>query len=861
MALQPSNENVDMFLEMVGHAMSRDVAIRRLKGNNNNVEQALNEFFEDPSSETKYSWDDSAFNQDREGGGNNHGISFNIQGADDLGPNAQGRFDGALSRPPSRTSNNRSPIGKVIDLTPEHAMADPRMSMSSQDQQDRELQQALALSLQDAGLPPQEEGVTGGTGVEEVHFGPANRTNYESGQWEMVPVGKSAVQEIMVDPEPSERKRDLDAPAFLKPTIKDNRLNFLITVYHEIPMIRNIFLNTTDLLPNYGHDKEWWAGQRIMFPSIHDDDDPPTYDEVDRELQRLMAFLDRTERAYGSVDVLANLDEVKRFVRQQGPDVESAVLNCWKNIFEDTVHRGMTRTVFSAGVASAASEERPQEFAMLELTPPPKDSVQETLYDIADEVMWPGIGNLDLSEAPYLSHIAEVIAFRVEGGVEHKRVDIPAIWYPDRYLKSSREAALEMRKKKRATADRLERIVKLESQLMYAPLRTGRVVAVKDLYAASLKHDEAVLKQNGVRPEDEMMDAGEGPSRAAAKLSDELAKVMDSINKKLISLSEAKEKAIEELRNLSKLYTEPSDDPSAPKLRKYSLRGVSTKKDTMYICRRAEPDLIDMDLDSENSEPKNLDQWWKIHYAQFGHSPVSVEKITEKEVLKAARDDSNATMLVYASEKALNFQKHALPKVLENFVRWDNAAFKAEFPESQSEIDTQSPIQSLDSQSVSSLGIGPSSPGKRKYDEEDPNGRLSARRVGAISTAGPTPTVVVKERELRGSDESGSSNGSSSNTLQGLGGMSMTTEPEHTIIGVDPALMNNVEMQERGGMSLLGRAQAQSRVLGEATGTSLGTGLGTIDEMDMDMDLDQVVQRDADVMEESLAVKRVGFVE
>lgn len=218
-------------------------------------------------------------------------------------------------------------------------------------------------------------------------------------------------------------------------------------------------------------------------------------------------------------------------------------------------------------------------------------------------------------------------------------------------------------------------------------------------------------------------------------------------------------------------------------------------------------------------------------------------------------------MLVYASEKALNFQKHALPKVLENFVRWDNAAFKAEFPESQSEIDTQSPIQSLDSQSVSSLGIGPSSPGKRKYDEEDPNGRLSARRVGAISTAGPTPTVVVKERELRGSDESGSSNGSSSNTLQGLGGMSMTTEPEHTIIGVDPALMNNVEMQERGGMSLLGRAQAQSRVLGEATGTSLGTGLGTIDEMDMDMDLDQVVQRDADVMEESLAVKRVGFVE
>ena len=33
-------------------------------------------------------------------------------------------FDGVPSRPPSRTSNNRSPAGKFIDLTAEHALAD-----------------------------------------------------------------------------------------------------------------------------------------------------------------------------------------------------------------------------------------------------------------------------------------------------------------------------------------------------------------------------------------------------------------------------------------------------------------------------------------------------------------------------------------------------------------------------------------------------------------------------------------------------------------------------------------------------------------------------------------------------------------
>lgn len=50
---------------------------------------------------------------------------FTIQGADDLGNTgyqmqSQGHFDGAPSRPPSRTSN-KTPMNGVIDLTEEHA--------------------------------------------------------------------------------------------------------------------------------------------------------------------------------------------------------------------------------------------------------------------------------------------------------------------------------------------------------------------------------------------------------------------------------------------------------------------------------------------------------------------------------------------------------------------------------------------------------------------------------------------------------------------------------------------------------------------------------------------------------------------
>lgn len=89
-------------------------------------------------------------------------------------------------------------------------------------------------------------------------------------------------------------------------------------------------------------------------------------------------------------------------------------------------------------------------------------------------------------------------------------------------------------------------------------------------------------------------------------------------------MNESKEKAREELRQLSKLYTEPSDDPSEPKLHAYSLRGVSISKSTMYICRRAEPDLIDMDLDDDGRKASG-DQWWRIHYTPIGSSPVTVE--------------------------------------------------------------------------------------------------------------------------------------------------------------------------------------------------------------------------------------------
>jgi len=223
-------------------------------------------------------------------------------------------------------------------------LADPSTSMSYADHGDSELQQALAASAAEYGLAPQNAQESGVTNTNEVHFGPATRSQYETSNWAMVPMGKSSVREVLNDPEPAERKRGLNVPAFLKPSFENHRLGALITIYSEIPLIREVFLPRAgqDVAPNYGYDKEWWTGKAIDVPAVFGEDvTPPS--EVNLELQRLMAFLDKTERSYGSAEALANLTDVQRELRPGStPDshlLEAAVLKAWKRSMSENHSR------------------------------------------------------------------------------------------------------------------------------------------------------------------------------------------------------------------------------------------------------------------------------------------------------------------------------------------------------------------------------------------------------------------------------------------------------------------------------------------------------------------------------------------
>ena len=542
----------------------------------------------------------------------------------------------------------------VIDLTAEHAngtyisrlcprkltcyTADPSMSVTHDD--DKELLRAIEESRVTAGLAPQESGITG---TEKVAFGPATRSQYEENEWAMVTVGKSSAKEILLDPDPLGRKRDLNVPAFLKPSVGNHRLGALLTIYHGIPLLREVLLNRLDVLQNYGYDPEWWSGKAIELPVILGLE-PDEGQELTYEIQRLMAFLDKTDRSYGSAEVLADLNIIKKMRRRGNRDLESAMFSAWKRIF-DYRETGQVSKLFSIGVDSELRADS-DEFAILDLPQPAKGSGLETFYDIADQALWPH-SETDIANCAYLEHVADVITFRLndENGPSDN-VDVPAVWYPDRYLKSGRQAALDMRTQKSTVNEELQEAIRLEETLTEVCYR-GKALKVTSMFRAALQHDQESLQEEKdaysdqiLMREDESM--AQISSEKTQKLSDDLSKLVASIDRKLqgvfcafdslffcgliycIDLNFQKEKARDTLRQLSKLYTKPSSEPHEPPTHKYTLRGVSTTNSTMYILRREETDLIDMGLENDGLH-SNGDQWWRIEYSSSGSNFMTVE--------------------------------------------------------------------------------------------------------------------------------------------------------------------------------------------------------------------------------------------
>jgi hypothetical protein len=472
----------------------------------------------------------------------------------------------APSRPNSRMSHRSH--REIIDLGPEYAagekprqtpkriklklpeQADASKSMSAEQRYEHDYKRAIELSMAPGGqVPGQENGITMSTAPQ---FGPANRDYYEESAWAMTRNTNTTSQEIILQPEAEDRKRMEGEPAFLRPSDQTGYLSALLTILHAIPLAREALLFRSQTAEDYGSDPEWWNGTPITLSKVVSmehgqwkptgnygesllqsaDSDDDGYTSILRDLQRLMAFLDMTRRAYGSTDALATHDGIRGI-----GDPNSMVvhfLESWvacvdrplQNIFA-------TRATKRNQVGGGLQEDT---CLLLEVDVEPEHG--QTLYDVVDHVVWGDQPDQELDEV-WFDNTASVFTIRLRlVGQSDKGVDvkIPASWYPGRYFHEHLDDAREVRERKLEVIKEIERIDEMMERHSKFRSANGESVDVKELLQSATNTIEKNFSDrqvNGVN-QDHDMDAVPLVSNAEiARAVDELKTITDSISRKL----------------------------------------------------------------------------------------------------------------------------------------------------------------------------------------------------------------------------------------------------------------------------------------------------------------------------------------
>lgn len=409
--------------------------------------------------------------------------------------------------------------------------ANQNVTMESEDE---EMKKAVALSLGKA--PQQEVGVS-----EHKGFGPAKRPHYEAEKWALTVAGPQ-IEEILLNPEPGERKRPEGSPAFLKPAPAGHRLPALLTILHAIPMAREALLNRSYMLPDYGHDKDWWDGiaiKQLRIVNLDLDGRQINNDDIMYETQRLMALLDDTKRAYGSVDVLADIDSL-------GKNNDNKVLE-----FLNEWHAATTRFATGAPLINifqskgmkifTDGSDDPRTHTFPALTMWVNDQLSGkglTLYELVDQTLWPDI---DDEDEVFLETVGDVFTLEVRNqvtGVTGLGIEIPAVWYADRYLRSSTKQVQDMLYRKKKVDEALEHQEKAQTSMThFAKPGNGETVDTLHLLSkASAYFDETTAYRDAIQKRSGALEDFQAPDRTSSstdRVAEELKALAARISQKL----------------------------------------------------------------------------------------------------------------------------------------------------------------------------------------------------------------------------------------------------------------------------------------------------------------------------------------
>jgi hypothetical protein len=340
-----------------------------------------------------------------------------------------------------------------------------------------------------------------------------------------VPTTSSA--ELIPDAAPSQRKREEDGPAIIKPIPNDDYLPALITILHSIPLYRNALLSPEISLPKYTVSENWWKGEASTHARIVElGSSREAANELDilRETQRLMAFLDSTDRAYGSVGALQQLDAWKESQIPLGSERASdellKFLVNWGSAYQNTTSNelnGVLRSMVKAGGQN-------QECFLLDANVVPNPLLPDkTLYDVLDDNLFASsVGNAHIID------ISNVLILRLTNsksdatGLDCK---IPATFYADRYLEEN----------KALIDDMFQEMDQYESQLKEVDAKVSKLKfhTTKKIRSGQQIETLKLLKTSMVAFEPKEDDLIEDPKSSA--ILAQLQSVYDNIERKLNS--------------------------------------------------------------------------------------------------------------------------------------------------------------------------------------------------------------------------------------------------------------------------------------------------------------------------------------
>ncbi|KAJ5573988.1 uncharacterized protein N7459_008415 [Penicillium hispanicum] len=726
MASEPTEDAIANFVSFT--STTREQAVSFLKANNLDSQKAINAYFEDPTGPTEVTshihaipgpeadWhfleQTSAYQSE------SNVPSFDFTQHDD-GPRVPATAP--PSRPPSRINMHDATQGAGNDglaatVTPSvpGAPGGSGKGLSLAEREEQELQQAMAMSLnQDMGQ--QETGVTSKTETAgEAQFGKATRDHYDEGAWAMTLFNASS-QEVVSIPEPEDRKRVDNEPAFLRPTPDNLYLGGFLSILHEIPLAREALLLRSKMLSDYGHDAQWWNGQPINLPKIVTVNEASAadndWDDILYETQRLMAFLDSTQRAFGSSDALASLKQVNSY-SSDSEEIIARFLETWHGAAIRADPDSPLATVFMSRAYKKSPFDEGDEPISKELftfEPVVDQDHGQTLYDVLDTAIWSDRPGEELDDV-WLEHVGEVLIMKLDSLENAKSVDVkvPAVFYPDRYLSSYRDLSRDLRTKKLQAQGAVMKFDQLIQRYTMPPTPMGTLTR-KEILEKAADAIPVALK-TAMEGKSERM-SPEVARERAEQLPRKLKAYAANVEAKLKALQSGRQRALETVRRFSKSLTEPSEPPSESPVYKYTLRGVCTEPHVTYILKRRNAnDTADaIEVDGERSDY----QWWRISFStedgkarqaqkreKQGSKNASQDgdvvgytarKVREIEVLKAAREEWRSVLLVYASDAAMNAQVEPTPPQLQGFVNTDNEAFAAECKRNTGDTELETP--------------------------------------------------------------------------------------------------------------------------------------------------------------------------